>query len=119
MTRIRLSAVAEFALQLNQERVCFIPEYRFDTTRRWRLDFYLTAVNVGVEIEGAVFTGGRHVTGRGFTADCEKYNAALLAGIPVARFTTSQVRRGEAIAWVREYVARVALIASSEPRHET
>lgn len=62
-------------------------EYRFHDTRRWRFDFAWPERNVAVEIEGGVWTRGRHTRGKGFENDCEKYNAAVLLGWRVLRFT--------------------------------
>jgi hypothetical protein len=47
---------------------------------------------VAIEIEGGVWTGGRHTRGSGFVADCEKYNAAAMAGWTVFRLTAEQVK---------------------------
>lgn len=63
-------------------------EYRFAPPRRWRADFAHVASRVLVEIEGGVWTRGRHVRGDGFRRDCEKYNAAAADGWRVFRLTT-------------------------------
>lgn len=60
-----------------------ISEYRFDETRKWRLDYYEPVTRTAIEIHGGVWSGGRHTTGRGFTGDREKMNAAQAAGITV------------------------------------
>jgi hypothetical protein len=41
---------------------------------------------------------GRHVRGRGYERDCEKYNAAALAGWIVLRVTTDMIQDGRALA---------------------
>lgn len=69
------------------------PEHRFDATRRWRFDFAIPELLVGIEVEGGMWTQGRHTRALGFAADCEKYNAATLAGWRVYRFTSSMVAR--------------------------
>ena len=69
-----------------------IPEYRFDKTRRWRFDFSYPEYKIATEMEGGVWTGGRHTRGSGFTKDCEKYNAAVLQGWKVLRYTTSNIK---------------------------
>ena len=64
-------------------------EHRFDSARRWRLDFAFIAQKVALEVEGGIFTGGRHTRGKGFLGDMEKYNAATLQGWRVLRVTPS------------------------------
>lgn len=76
-------------------------EYRFAPDRRWRFDFAHPGSRLSVEIEGGTWSGGRHTTGTGFAADCEKYNAATVMGWRVLRFTPDQVASGEAINTVR------------------
>lgn len=65
------------------------PEHRFDTARKWRFDFAFIAHKVALEVEGGIFTGGRHTRGKGFLNDMEKYNAAALQGWRVLRVTPS------------------------------
>lgn len=60
-------------------------EYRFHPTRKWRFDFAWPRERVAVEVEGGVFSRGRHVRPSGFIADCEKYNAAAHDGWLVLR----------------------------------
>jgi len=67
-------------------------EYRFAPPRRWRFDFAFPAARVAVEVEGGTWSGGRHVRGAGFEADCEKYNRAALLGWRVLRFTPEMIR---------------------------
>ncbi len=75
-------------------------EYRFLDGRRFRFDFAWPTANVAVEIEGGTFVQGRHVTGAGFSKDCEKYNLATRDGWRVYRFTTAMVKSEEGIAFL-------------------
>lgn len=68
-----------------------VSELRFAPPRRWRFDFAFPEQGLAVEIEGAIWTQGRHTRGTGFTKDCEKYNAGVLAGWRVLRFTTDML----------------------------
>jgi hypothetical protein len=68
------------------------PEFRFHT-RRWRLDYYHPGSMVAIELEGGIFTNGRHSRPKGMQADCDKYNAAACVSIFVYRLTTGQVTR--------------------------
>lgn len=67
------------------------PEVRVIPTRRWRFDFAHERTRIAFEIEGGVWTGGRHTRGDGFTEDCEKYNEAALAGWTVFRITGDMI----------------------------
>ena len=75
-----------------------VVEHRFAPPRRWRFDRAwphpdpATAGGVAVELEGGVYSRGRHVRAAGFTADCEKMNAAALAGWLVLRFCATDLR---------------------------
>jgi hypothetical protein len=60
----------------------------------WRFDFALVDQKIAIEVEGGVFTRGRHTRGSGFTEDCTKYNAAVRAGWRVLRYTSSMVQQG-------------------------
>jgi very-short-patch-repair endonuclease len=71
-------------------------EFRFAPPRRWRADFAWPTLRVLVEIEGGIWTGGRHTRGSGFEADMAKYNAAALAGWTVLRFGGTAIKSGNA-----------------------
>ena len=90
---------------LTQIAACQLPEpqteYRFAPPRRWRFDFCYPDRLLAVEIEGGVWKGkSRHTTGKGFSADIEKYSEALCLGYRVLRVTTQQVENGQAIGWL-------------------
>ena len=75
-------------------------EVQFFEDRRWRFDFVIPPA-LAIEIEGSAWTQGRHTRGKGFIADMEKYNHAVLLGWRVLRFTPSQVLDGTAIAFIK------------------
>lgn len=66
-------------------------EYKFDPNRRWRADFVQIDAHILIEIEGGVWSRGRHLTPKGFLNDAEKYLAATLQGWTVLRLTTGQL----------------------------
>lgn len=76
------------------------PEYRFHPERKWRFDFAWPDKLLALEIEGGVFTGGRHSRGAGMLADMEKYNAAAILGWRVLRCVPRQLS-GEAITTIK------------------
>ena len=69
-----------------------ILEHRFHPVRLWRFDLAWPDSRVAVECEGGVYTRGRHTRGKGFEADCEKYNAATARGWKVFRCTAGMLR---------------------------
>ena len=75
-----------------------VPEYRFAPPRRWRFDLAWPALRLALEVEGGTWARGRHVRGRGYERDCEKYNAAALLGWRVLRVTTDMLGDGRALA---------------------
>lgn len=83
-----------------------VTEYAFmppHAPRRWRFDFAWPEQKVAVEIEGLLFKGGRHQRIKGFLADAEKYEAALLQGWTVYRVPGPWVMQGQRYIW-REQV---------------
>jgi very-short-patch-repair endonuclease len=92
---------ASLALQL---RALGLPvperEYRFHPGRQWRFDFAWPTQYLALEVEGGLYRGGRHVRPQGFEADCEKYNAAAVAGWTLLRVTGAMVKDGRAYQWV-------------------
>jgi|GEM_PF-565684 len=79
-----------------------VAEYRFHRTRKWRFDYAWPDFKVALEIEGGVWTGGRHTRGAGFLRDIEKYNAAAVAGWTVLRCTPDTLNSAETLAMLRE-----------------
>jgi len=80
-------------------------EVRFHSTRRWKFDRADTARKIAFEIEGGIFSQGRHTRGTGFMEDCEKYNEAALLGWRVYRIPGPWIidahgrSDGRALAW--------------------
>jgi hypothetical protein len=61
--------------------------------KRWRFDFCWVEVRLAVECEGGIGSRGRHVRVGGYVGDCDKYNAAALAGFRVLRFTNIHLNK--------------------------
>lgn len=74
--------------ELRQECV---KEYRFHPKRKWRFDYAFPAVKLALEVEGGVWTRGRHTRPQGFLNDIEKYNTATLLGWRILRTTPDEL----------------------------
>jgi len=85
------------ANQLRVLKISFEQEYKFHPKRKWRADFHIVGKKILVEVEGGVWSGGRHTRGKGYIGDMEKYNAAVVMGYQVLRFSTEQVKSGLAV----------------------
>lgn len=68
-----------------------IREYRFYKPRKWRFDYALPYYKIALEVEGGIWTQGRHTRPRGFLGDIEKYNTATLLGWRVFRTTPDKL----------------------------
>jgi very-short-patch-repair endonuclease len=70
----------------------------------WRFDFAIPEKKIAIECEGGTWTGGGHTRGKKYENDCKKYNEATILGWRVLRFTTDQVKRGEALETTRRLI---------------
>ncbi len=77
-------------------------EFRFSTTRRWRLDFAWPADRIALEVDGGVWTGGRHTRGQGFIKDQEKRNHATIAGWRVLNCVPDDIQTGAIFPLLRQ-----------------
>lgn len=80
---------------LKEADVPFAREHKFHMERKWRFDFVLLPLTrkIAIEVEGGVFNQGRHTRGKGFENDLMKYNAAVMDGWRVLRYSTGQVHK--------------------------
>jgi hypothetical protein len=78
-----------------------VEEYRFHPVRRWRFDYAWPEHLIALEVEGGVFTGGRHTRGIGFVRDMEKYNTAGMAGWRVFRIQPKELTKSSTFDMLR------------------
>lgn len=104
----RVSAVDILAEQLVMRAGLPEPEreIRFAKPRRWAFDLGYSDRKVAIEVEGGVWSRGRHVRPQGYMNDARKYNAAAAKGWTVYRFATEQVKSGEAIQFLIETLCK-------------
>ncbi len=84
--RIEARPLKEMKLILQLMKIDFIAEHRFHETRQWRFDISIPSLKIAIEYEGIMSRKSRHTTIIGYTKDCEKYNAATIAGWRVLRY---------------------------------
>ncbi len=82
---------SQFTDWLTLNKIAFVKEYKFCKERKWKIDYYLPDLNAAVEVEGGVWTAGRHVNPKGFLKDMEKYNAITMAKIQLLRIDTDRL----------------------------
>lgn len=85
-----------------------VKELKFHPTRKWRFDYAIPAHKIAVEVEGGVWTGGRHTSPKGFLNDIEKYNTATLMGWRVFRTTPDELCTNATLQLLRDAISRVA-----------
>ena len=95
------------AFQLRAVGIACEREVTFAPMRRWRFDFLIhgPSSHVAVEVDGGTWSGGRHTTGAGFQADCDKLNEAMLMGYRVLRVTPAMVDDGRALDLIERALA--------------
>jgi len=79
-----------------------VMEHVFCPTRKWRFDFAWKDKKLALEVEGGVFTGGRHTRGAGFRNDIEKYNTAALMGWMVLRVMPENLCMLDTVKMIKE-----------------
>lgn len=82
-----------------------VKELKFHPTRRWRFDYAIPAHKIALEVEGGVWTGGRHTRAKGFLGDMEKYNQATLMGWRIFRITPTELYRASTISMLKNAIS--------------
>ena len=71
-----------------------IPEYRFAPPRKWRFDWAWPAHHLALEVQGGIWTGGRHVRPTRLMDEQEKLCEAAIAKFRVMFCTPEDVSTG-------------------------
>jgi very-short-patch-repair endonuclease len=79
-----------------------VSEFRFHPVRKFRMDFCWVVERVGLEVDGGVWTRGRHVTGAGWSRDTTKLNLAASMGYRMLRCTPKQLCDLQTIALIKQ-----------------
>lgn len=95
-----------------------VREYGFARpVREWQFDLAWPEFLIAVEIEGGIWSGGRHTSPTGFLGDMAKYNEAAARGWRVLRFRADKT--GAAELGLIERVLRPACRARKVPACST
>ena len=96
LKKVQEANLAELFFQQITNQSLPLPEkeFQFHPTRKWRFDYCYTKQKIAFEIEGGVYSGGRHTRGKGYEDDCVKYNWATLMGYRVFRVTSRLIVDG-------------------------
>ena len=81
-----------------------ILEYKFHPVRRWKNDLFISSLGIAIELEGGVYSQGRHTRGSGFLGDIEKYNALTLQGFKLLRYAHVKHTYNDIIEDLKSYI---------------
>lgn len=84
--------------------LCAWPEWKFKSDRRWRFDFAFEN-KVALEVQGGLFTNGRHSRGAALLKEHEKLNAAACAGWRVLYVIPDNLCTTETITMIKSAIA--------------
>lgn len=93
----------ELEFQLKAYKIHFEREWKF-CERKFRFDFAFPHHKLAVEIEGGIYSGGRHTRGTGYIKDMEKYNLAAMNGWTLLRYTPQQIKTGEPLQEILKFI---------------
>lgn len=82
-----------------------VKEHKFHPVRKWRFDYAIPEHKIALEVEGGVWTGGRHTSPKGFLNDMEKYNTATLMGWRVFRTTPDELHTNATLQLLRTAIS--------------
>jgi len=74
-----------------------VEECAFHPERKWRFDFAWPKKRVALEVQGGIFSRGRHARPRGMLNDYEKASEAAILGWRLLMVTGVEISNGEAI----------------------
>jgi very-short-patch-repair endonuclease len=79
-----------------------VPEFQFDTVRKWRADIALPDHQILIECDGGIHSGG-HKRGVALEDDYDKQNLAQFLGWRFLRFSNAQVLNGDAKKFIAQF----------------
>ena len=86
-----------------------ISEHKFHPIRKWRFDFAIVDLKIAIEVEGGVWTKGRHTRGSGFINDTIKYNTATSMGWSILRFAATELYTKKTIDFIKNTIQAIRI----------
>ena len=80
-------------------------EYQFHLTRKWRLDFAWPHARLGLEVQGGVWSRGKHGRGSGIVKDHDKGNALAVMGWRLLQVQPAALETVATVTMIREALA--------------
>jgi hypothetical protein len=81
-------------------------EVVFHPVRLWRFDLAWKPLKFAVEVDGGIWTGGRHSRGGGYEEDCIKFGEAAALDWTVIRVTPGMIKDGRAIGLIEKILTK-------------
>ena len=78
-----------------------VAEYRFAPPRKWRFDFAWEVHRLALEVQGGIFTNGRHTRGAALLKEMEKLNTAAAMGYRVLYVVPSELCMPQTVEMVK------------------
>ena len=78
-----------------------VAEFQFHPDRLWRFDYAWPSAKLALEVDGGVWTSGRHTRGSGYIGDMEKFNHAAMSGWRVLRVQPNELLKLQTIKMIR------------------
>lgn len=81
-----------------------VAEHQFCASRKWRFDFAWVNQKVALEVQGGLFTGGRHSRGPALLKEHEKLNTAACDGWRILYTIPQNLCMSETLEMIREAI---------------
>ena len=113
-SKLEIAFKAAWSLADERSEFPLASEVVFYPGRRWRLDYAILELRLGIEIQGGTFIGGGHSRGMGQNRDFEKQNAATALGWRVLFADTKMLAPKHIHATVASFLAIARTIKASQ-----
>ena len=113
-SKLEIAFKAAWSLADERSEFTLASEVVFHPERRWRLDFAILDLRLGIEIQGGTFMRGGHSRGAGQNRDFEKHNAATALGWRVLFADTKMLATSKIMQTVASFIEIARQIRSEK-----